>query len=100
MAPQSLVLLGGELEHEILWKPINVAFNGAVEGLRLDAVESGEIDADNPRARRLLRRLEGAVGECDWGAEKAQGPIDLEPGVRDCCLPMNGTLMAGRAPSA
>jgi hypothetical protein len=57
----------------------------------LEAVESGEIDADNPRARRLLRRLEGAVGECDWGAEKAQGPIDLEPGVRDCCLPMNGT---------
>jgi hypothetical protein len=43
LAPQSLVLLGGELEHEILWKPINVALSGAVEGLRLDAVESGEI---------------------------------------------------------
>lgn len=28
----------------------------------LAAVEAGEIEADTPQARRLLRRLEGAVG--------------------------------------
>lgn len=34
----------------------------AAEGIRrlLDLVEQGEIEADSPQARRLLRRLEGA----------------------------------------
>ena len=33
----------------------------------LAAVEQGEIEADSPTARRLLRRLEGAVAA--WEAE-------------------------------
>jgi hypothetical protein len=33
----------------------------------LDAVERGELDADSPAARRLVRRLEGAAAA--WEAE-------------------------------
>jgi hypothetical protein len=42
----------------------------AAEALRrlLKAVDVGEIEADTPQARRLLRRLEGAVGA--WGEDE------------------------------
>jgi hypothetical protein len=42
----------------------------AAEALRrlLAAVEAGEIDADTPQARRLLRRLEGAIGAIESGS--------------------------------
>jgi hypothetical protein len=41
----------------------------AAEALKrlLEAVEGGEIDADTPQARRLLRRLEGAVAAWETG---------------------------------
>ncbi len=45
----------------------------AAEGLRrlLAAVEAGEIDAETPQARRLVRRLEGAVAA--WEDFERQG---------------------------
>lgn len=48
---------------------------GAVLRRLLAVVEAGELDADTPQARRLLRRLEGAVAA--W--EVSRGP--LSPGV-------------------
>jgi hypothetical protein len=33
----------------------------------LEAVEAGEIEADTPQARRLVRRLEGALGAWEVG---------------------------------
>jgi hypothetical protein len=46
---------------------------GAANVIRrlLAAVEEGEIEADTPQARRLLRRLEGAVGA--WESEGPKG---------------------------
>jgi transcription elongation GreA/GreB family factor len=39
----------------------------------LAAVESGEIDADTPRARVLLRRLEGVLAA--WEVEGGKGTM-------------------------
>jgi hypothetical protein len=38
----------------------------------IDAVEAGELDADSPKARVLLRHLEGAVAMLDTLIEHAK----------------------------
>ena len=47
MRPQVLGLLGGELEHEVRWKPLDVAFDLLVEPFRGHAVELGQIGVEN-----------------------------------------------------
>jgi hypothetical protein len=53
--------------------PSQTTIHDAAAALRrlLDAIESGEIDANHPKSRALDRRLEGVVAA--W-AEAADGP--------------------------
>ena len=54
----------------------------AVEIIRrlLGMIDDGEIDADTPQARRMVRRLEGAEGawEADWTRE-VRAPSRADP---------------------
>ena len=58
--------------------PTRAAVTAAAEVLSrlLAAVEAGEIEADTPQARRLVRRIEGAQGA--WEAES--GWVSPGPG--------------------
>ena len=50
----------------------------------LEAVERGELEANGPRAKALVRRLEGAVAAFEADAPIAQGTTgedDSEPGA-------------------
>lgn len=61
-------------------RPSTADITQAVEVVRaiLQAVERGEIEAETPQARRLLRRLEGAVAAWD-AASDAPSPVTDRP---------------------
>ena len=63
--------------------PSRATVTDAAEVLRriLAAVEAGEIEADTPQARRLVRRIEGA--QAAWGTEspKPQLAAAVDPSL-------------------
>ena len=65
---------GNDKEHSSTGDAVEA---GEVLSRLLAAVEAGELDADTPQARRLLRRLEGAVAawkiDVELAAKRAQG---------------------------
>jgi hypothetical protein len=58
------------------------AVSEAAEGLRrlLAAIDAGEIDADDPKARALRRQLEGAAAA--WEEASKGGGAEPKPGEK------------------
>ena len=70
MGPQDFRLLFGELEHEILGKPAEVALDGAVESFGLDAVEFWQIHVEHDLL--TADQVNPLLNALDWDDELRQ----------------------------